>query len=137
MRVADDHRHQQYAEGAGGQPCEEQSYGHGPVDPFPVSEKVTRRGDVRLVPTPGHTVGHQSVIVDRGDHLVVPAGDASFDERQMLHGEPAGICADLPLARQSLGPLRQLARRTRIVSLPTHDTQSAQRLARRRVTRAS
>lgn len=112
-------------------------YLHGPVGPFPVSERVTRRGDVRLVPTPGHTLGHQSVVVDRGDHLIVLAGDASFDERQMLRGELAGICADLPLARQSLGLLRQLARRTRIIYLPTHDTESAQRLARGRATRAS
>lgn len=32
---------------------------------------------VRLVPTPGHTVGHQSLVVDTADGVVVLAGQAS------------------------------------------------------------
>jgi N-acyl homoserine lactone hydrolase len=33
---------------------------------------------VRLLPTPGHTPGHQSVLVDTDDGLVVCAGDVGY-----------------------------------------------------------
>ena len=33
---------------------------------------------VRVVPTPGHTVGHQSVLVDTDDGLVVVGGDVAY-----------------------------------------------------------
>jgi N-acyl homoserine lactone hydrolase len=33
---------------------------------------------VRVVPTPGHTPGHQSVLVETGDGLVVVAGDVAY-----------------------------------------------------------
>jgi N-acyl homoserine lactone hydrolase len=33
---------------------------------------------VRVVPTPGHTSGHQSVLVDTDDGLVVVAGDVAY-----------------------------------------------------------
>ena len=34
---------------------------------------------VRVLPTPGHSPGHQSVLVDTDDGLVVVAGDVSYD----------------------------------------------------------
>ena len=33
---------------------------------------------VRVLPTPGHTPGHQSVLVDTDDGLVVVAGDVAY-----------------------------------------------------------
>jgi N-acyl homoserine lactone hydrolase len=33
---------------------------------------------IRVVPTPGHTAGHQSVLVDTEDGLVVVAGDVAY-----------------------------------------------------------
>lgn len=33
---------------------------------------------VRVLPTPGHTAGHQSVLVETGDGLVVLAGDVGY-----------------------------------------------------------
>ena len=35
---------------------------------------LTQAGDVRLVSTPGHTVGHLSVIVDEGDRIGLSGG---------------------------------------------------------------
>jgi N-acyl homoserine lactone hydrolase len=37
---------------------------------------------VRVLPTPGHTPGHQSVLVDTDDGLVVLAGDVGYDWKQ-------------------------------------------------------
>ena len=42
---------------------------------------------VRVVPTPGHTRGHQSVLVDTDDGLVVCAGDVGYTWRQFEESE--------------------------------------------------
>lgn len=52
------------------------------------------RGDAELAPglrvlaTPGHTPGHQSVTVDTADGLVLIAGQAAQDARAFATGEP-------------------------------------------------
>lgn len=101
----------------------------GPFGPFDASHTLTRAGDVRLLPTPGHTAGHLSVAVDTGRELIVLAGDASFTEGQVARGEVAGIVADVAGARDTLRRLRELARTRRVVYLPTHDAGSRERLA--------
>jgi N-acyl homoserine lactone hydrolase len=42
---------------------------------------------VRVVPTPGHTPGHQSVLVDTDDGLVVCAGDVGYTWKQFDESE--------------------------------------------------
>ncbi len=42
---------------------------------------LTERGDVFVIATPGHTVGHQSVVIDLGDRQMILAGDAIQDPR--------------------------------------------------------
>ena len=37
---------------------------------------------MRVLPTPGHTPGHQSVLVDTDDGLVVLAGDVGYTWKQ-------------------------------------------------------
>jgi N-acyl homoserine lactone hydrolase len=52
---------------------------------------------IRVMPTPGHTDGHQSVLVDADDGLVVIGGDVAHhleelvDERRLLELEPVRI----------------------------------------------
>jgi len=40
----------------------------------------TSDGSVRMIPTPGHTAGHLSVVVDLGEQLVPLTGDATYSE---------------------------------------------------------
>lgn len=105
-------------------------FSSGRWEAFDRSETFTRAGDVRLLPTPGHTAGHLSVVVERAGVSLLFAGDASFDERQMLDGTLAGICQDLTAARDTLARIRRTARVTPTVYLPTHDAQAEQRLSR-------
>jgi N-acyl homoserine lactone hydrolase len=56
---------------------------------------------VRVVPTPGHTPGHQSVLVETDEGLVVVAGDVAYTWSEF--DDPANEAAAL-LAR--LGPRR-------------------------------
>jgi glyoxylase-like metal-dependent hydrolase (beta-lactamase superfamily II) len=89
---------------------------------------------VIAVATPGHTADHLSVIaVDDGITYVL-AGDASYTEALMLAGQIDGVSADESTALTTLKALRQLATERPTVYLPTHDPESAQRLARRQLT---
>ncbi|MGH2372336.1 MAG: N-acyl homoserine lactonase family protein, partial [bacterium] len=55
-----------------------------PIGSFPSSYRVTQTGDVRFVPTPGHTVGHLSVVVTTPEVSYLLAGDASYTQELML-----------------------------------------------------
>jgi N-acyl homoserine lactone hydrolase len=90
---------------------------------------VTEAGDVVVVGTPGHTPDHLSVAVEDQGITYFLAGDTSYDERQMLAGRIDGVCADDDLASATLSAIRDLARDRPTVYLPTHDPESAARLA--------
>ena len=45
---------------------------------------------VRLLPTPGHTAGHQAVLVDTDEGLVVLGGDVAYSFRELGEGATEG-----------------------------------------------
>jgi N-acyl homoserine lactone hydrolase len=53
---------------------------------------------VRLLPTPGHTAGHQCVLVDTPDGLVVLGGDVAYSFRELGTGATEGQRRVLALA---------------------------------------
>jgi glyoxylase-like metal-dependent hydrolase (beta-lactamase superfamily II) len=101
---------------------------------FPQGQHLTRDGDVILVPTPGHSGGHQSVLLLDGERTYCFAGDTSFDETQLLSRSIGGIVANPAQARQSLDALQAYAGSTPTVYLPTHDPDSTTRLREFRTT---
>jgi N-acyl homoserine lactone hydrolase len=103
-----------------------------PVGPFPESFALTAAGDVRLVPVPGHTAGQLAVIVQDEGGSIFLAGDSSYTEDLMLRGAVDGIAPDEAAARRTLERIRIYAGTTPTVYLPSHDPESATRLARRR-----
>ena len=66
--------------------------------------------DLRALVTPGHTVGHQSVLADTDDGLAVFVGDAAFRRTvwESPDGQPLapGQAADVSSWRRSLDALR-------------------------------
>jgi N-acyl homoserine lactone hydrolase len=50
---------------------------------------------VRLLPTPGHTPGHQSVLVDTDDGVVVLAGDVGYTWKQFDESESGQLLMSL------------------------------------------
>jgi N-acyl homoserine lactone hydrolase len=104
-----------------------------PYGPFAHSYSLTSAGDVVLVPTPGHTRGHLSVVVQDGNHAVFIAGDTSYTEELLLERVPDGVGPDEAQELDTHRRILQLARSVPTVYLPTHDPESAQRLAQRRV----
>jgi glyoxylase-like metal-dependent hydrolase (beta-lactamase superfamily II) len=108
-------------------------FSDGPFHGFPESATITQAGDVHVVATPGHTPGHVSVIVDEGERLVMLAGDTSYLQSTMLDGTVDGVSPSAAVAHKTLAAIQQTARVRDLVYLPTHDPESAQRLADRQV----
>jgi glyoxylase-like metal-dependent hydrolase (beta-lactamase superfamily II) len=100
----------------------------GPWDTFDASQSLTADGRVRLVPTPGHTKGHLAVLVDRGDDLVLVAGDAAYSEQGLLAGTVDGVAQDARAHRDTTRRLRELCRHRRVITQFAHDPNSATRL---------
>jgi N-acyl homoserine lactone hydrolase len=103
----------------------------GAYGPFPASTRLTQAGDVHLVPTPGHTAGHLSVAVKEGETVVFVAGDASYTESLMLEGRSDGVAPKPSQAVETLRRIQRLVGERPTVYLPSHDPQSATRLAAR------
>jgi glyoxylase-like metal-dependent hydrolase (beta-lactamase superfamily II) len=99
--------------------------------PFSASKRLTAAGDVIAVATPGHTADHMSVVVEDQGTTYFLAGDASYDQQRMLAGRIDGVSLDDDVAGTTLRAISQFARSRRMVYLPTHDTESAVRLADR------
>lgn len=100
-----------------------------PWETFDASIPLTTDGAVRLLPTPGHTSGHMSVVVDRGDHLVLLTGDATYREDLLLQGAIDGVARNANKHRDSTARIRELCARRNVIVVPTHDPEAAQRLA--------
>lgn len=99
-----------------------------PLGPFRQSCSLTEAGDVLVVPTPGHTPGHVSVIVRDDELSFFLAGDASYTQEALRWRRPDGI---------SLAPSTMMKTHEQIlvycvehptVYLPCHDPDSARRL---------
>jgi N-acyl homoserine lactone hydrolase len=102
-----------------------------PLAQFPQSLRLTRAGDVSVVPLPGHTPGHVGVLVEDGDHTVFLAGDSSYTQDLMLRGSVDGVGPDPAAERQTHARIRAYASAQPTVYLVAHDPGAADRLARR------
>lgn len=96
---------------------------------FPQSADVTTDGAIRIVPTPGHADGHQSVLIADEGKSVCVVGDAAFSLRQIIDEEIGGIVANVPDTRRSAKLLKQQNEVFRTVMLPTHDAENSARLS--------
>lgn len=87
----------------------------GPVMP------LTERGDIFVAATPGHTRGHQSVVIDLGARRIIIAGDAAFDDDQVARDVIPGIVEDRNATLATYEMLRRAGKEKPTVSLFSHD----------------
>ena len=95
---------------------------------FEATVPLTSDGAVRLLPTPGHTKGHLSVVVERPDHLILLTGDAAYSEAALHDGTVDGVAQDARAHRRSTALLRELCARREVVVAPSHDPETPHRL---------
>ena len=84
--------------------------------------------DLTIVSTPGHTFGHQSVLLSVDDVVLFFAGDATFNEHQVIHSQIGGINVSVNKSRKTLRRIKELSQQTHLVYLPSHDPDSGRRL---------
>jgi N-acyl homoserine lactone hydrolase len=102
----------------------------GPFGEFPRSRALTSDGRVVAIATPGHTPGHISVICvdDAGRHVML-AGDVT-DSLEQLHSRRADAIGPKPAMHvATLETILAHCAKHRTVYLPSHDPDSAARLA--------
>lgn len=101
--------------------------------PFTRCLPLTSKEDVVIVPTPGHTPGHLSVIVKTPEVSYFLAGDTSYTEELLQQRRPDGVSPNRKRALETLNTILEFARRQPTVYLPSHDPESADRLREDRV----
>lgn len=100
--------------------------------PFLQSMPLTKSGDVFVVPTPGHTPDHVSVVVSASPSFFI-AGDTSYNQSLLLAGKVDGVSPNEAVSRQTNNRIMALANERPLVYLPSHDPESAERLAQQAV----
>ncbi len=102
-------------------------YAPQPIGAFAHSMALTQAEDVYIVPTPGHTPGHQSVIVQTAAGTLFMAGDVAYTETLMQQGVIDGVTADVAQSALTLQRTRDTVQATDAVYLASHDPDSARR----------
>jgi glyoxylase-like metal-dependent hydrolase (beta-lactamase superfamily II) len=99
---------------------------------FEQSMPLTKDGSLFVVPTPGHTNGHVSVIANTGFEHIMFAGDTSYTQDLLLKQQPDGVSPNTEVALQTQRNILKFAERNPLVYLPSHDPEAVQRLEERR-----
>jgi N-acyl homoserine lactone hydrolase len=96
---------------------------------FARSLDVFGDGSVRLVFTPGHTLGHMSVVLQTASGEVLVAGDAIFMHKTLDDDHLPAMLPDEHLFRRSLREIRQYVKETpNALVIPGHDWEAWQKL---------
>lgn len=103
---------------------------------LPKIESYELSMELRIISTPGHTLGHQSVLLEVDGNHILFAGDMTFSEKQLLDRKIGGINLDLEKSRRTIDAILDVSRQTNLVYLPSHDPESGNRLANLSFTKA-
>ena len=101
------------------------------VDHFDKAYPLTRSEDVLLIPTPGHTHHHASVLLRTDSAHVLFAGDVSYKHQQLLDFGFAGSNIDYDKTRRTYTNILGYAGKHPLIYLPSHDEHSGNRLVNR------
>lgn len=95
--------------------------------------RLTQAGDVVVVPTPGHTPGHISILVTSEDVTYFLAGDTSYTQRLLLEHRSDGVSLNAAVTQRTIEQILRFAADQPLVYLPTHDPESVERLKQQNV----
>jgi glyoxylase-like metal-dependent hydrolase (beta-lactamase superfamily II) len=107
-------------------------YSKNKIEVFNQAYALTRAEDLLYIPTPGHTLGHSSLVFRTDDFDIIFSGDSSYDQLQVLTGEMAGANSDYSLTKQTYANLLKYAHIRKTIYLPTHDDEAGKRLMQKR-----
>ncbi len=103
------------------------------VDSFKNAYAITKSEDLWLVPTPGHTHHHCSVLFKTDNEHILFAGDASYKHHQLLNNTFAGSNIDYRESQETYTVIKQYASKFPTIYLPSHDENSGKRLLEKEI----
>jgi glyoxylase-like metal-dependent hydrolase (beta-lactamase superfamily II) len=96
--------------------------------PFEAQKRFTRSGEIKVVPAPGHTLGHSAVLLETKHFHVLLGADATPNQEFLEKNIIAGINQDFRQSYQTLARIKHYCRRQPTLYLTTHDQQAAERM---------
>jgi len=98
------------------------------IDSFDVAYPLTKSEDLLLVPTPGHTYHHASVLLKTDHEHILFAGDTSYKHQQLLDNRFGGSNIDFVQSQKTYNNILRYAEKNPVIYLPSHDENSGNRL---------
>jgi N-acyl homoserine lactone hydrolase len=105
--------------------------------PFDRCYPITEAGDVFAVSTPGHSIGHISVIVQDGDVNYFIAGDMTYSEQGLVDQKLQGPTVLLDKHVRTLQQGLAFVQSQPTIYLPSHDWESGKRLENKQIVEVS
>lgn len=98
------------------------------VEVFREAAAINPGGDLMYIATPGHTIGHSSVLFKTDFVDIIFAGDTSYTQAQVINGELAGVNQNYTQSSQTYSDLLAYSQLKKTIYLPTHDSEAGIRL---------
>ena len=98
------------------------------IDVFDIAYPVTKSEDILLIPTPGHTYHHASVLLKTDREHILFAGDVSYKHQQLLDNKFGGANIDFVQSQKTYSNILRYAEKNPVIYLPSHDENSGNRL---------
>lgn len=98
------------------------------VECFDEAYAITKSEDIWLVPTPGHTRHHSSILFKTDKEHILIAGDTSYTQQQLTDNVFAGANIDYKKTQATYTTIRNYASKFPTIYLPSHDKNSGKRL---------
>lgn len=97
-------------------------------DHFKKTSPLVNSGEIELVHTPGHTLGHCSVLIKTTDLDYLIAGDVTYNQYQLEKGINAGGHQSFKHAKSTYQSIYSYASKNKLLYLPSHDSQILERI---------
>ncbi len=106
------------------------SYSSGPFHSFEASQDLLGDGSIILLPTPGHSPGHQSILVQMDGYQLLLVGDNVYTLRHLAVDQVRAITMGHDQTDAQINSIRRTPRLRQalpeLVMVPTHDHTSYQ-----------
>lgn len=97
-------------------------------DAFQHSQFLTKGKDLIALHTPGHTKGHMSILLKTDTCDLLFAGDVCYNQSQLTANHFAGANLSRHDATETYSKIKFLAKKTKLLFLPSHDAEAGKRL---------
>ena len=101
------------------------AFDSGAFHTFDRSQDLFRDGSVRLLPTPGHTPGHTSALIEMGGYQLLITGDCLYTLRHLATKQLQAVRLSTAMGDEQVDSIDRIARLRRLLPglhlLPGHD----------------